>query len=193
MKYSKIHINFSEKLQRLIAIIDESEARILAEDADTFFVSHANFLVKAYLVSLCSYLEAFLKELAKEHVTQVKNRVKSAKIPHNMLQWAMLSDPKDKSLEFKDFTLEISIKNIDDEISGNPFRTAKLFKLMGVDLESSHEFKENKELVNNVVTKRNKVIHYNDEANDLSLGDIKTYATCFLAYGAHIAQAISES
>ena len=147
VKYPEIHTSFSEKLQRLMSIIDESEARILADDADAFFVSHANFLVKAYLVSLCSYLEAFLKDLAKEHVSQVKNRIKSAKIPHNMLQWAMLTDPKDKSLHFKDFVLEISAKDIDDEISGNPFRTAKLFRLLGIDLESSIEFNENKELV----------------------------------------------
>lgn len=183
MKYALIFGRYEKLLAELAEIVTESERRILAEEPDHFFTSHANFLVKSYLISLCSYLEVFLKEISREHVKQIQERVALARIPHNILLWSTSTEVKDKDLAFKHFVLPLNDKDIDDEISGNPFRTAKLLKYLGVDIERVEEYLGLRTLVNSVVGKRNNIIHHNDSATDISLGDVRLYLGYFKSYG----------
>lgn len=172
-------------------IISDAENRITAEVPDPYFVKNANFLTKFFLISLCCYLEVFLKEIANEHVACVKQQLANVKVPHNMLMWSVARDVKDRELKFGAFCLSLTKKDIDDELSGNPFRTAKCFRLLGVELDSVPEFQRHKEIVNYVVSKRNNIIHHNDTAVDISLGDIRGYRDNFEKYIRAIASAVS--
>jgi hypothetical protein len=135
-------------------------------------------------------LEVFLKEIAIAHVAEVKQRIVNAKVPHNLLTWSLVRDVKDTHLRFEIFELPITSKEIDDELSGNPFRTAKCFRKLGVELDTVAAFVNNKDIINAVVAKRNNIIHHNDTAADVSLGDIRVYSNHFKIYIAAIAQAV---
>jgi hypothetical protein len=171
-------------------IIVDAESRITGEPADVYFVSNANFFTKSFLISLCCYLEAFLKEIANLHVSNAKQRLKDAKVPHNLLAWAVSREVKDKDLRFDTFSLPLTDKEIDEELSGNPFRTAKCFRYLGIDLDAVTQFVDSKDLINSVVAKRNRVIHHNDTAGDISLGDIKEYCRHFRGYLDAISKAV---
>lgn len=184
------YVSLSLELERIIL---DAENRITAEPSDIYFVTNANFLTKSFLISLCCYLEVFLKELANAHVENAKQRIRLVKIPHNLLIWSVTRDVKDKDFRLGHFDLPVTPKDIDDELSGNPFRTSKCFRLLGVNLDSEDGFIENKDLVNMVVAKRNSIIHHNDTAADVSLGDIRTYSGHFQAYIRAIAHAVASS
>lgn len=188
MTYAQTYAHYLGLFNSLKEIIGKSQIRLEQDPPDTFFVDHSNFLVKSYLISLCSYLEAFLKDVAHEHVNSIKQRIVQANVPHNIVVWSLNTEVKDKHLGYKQFSLPLSKKDVDDELSGNPFRTATLFRYIGIDLESNDEFKLNKELVNSVVAKRNNIIHHNDAATDTSLGDLLGYIDVFIAYAKAIEQ-----
>ncbi len=171
-------------------IIADAERRITADPPDEYLVTHANFLTKSFLISLCCYLEVSLKEIANNHVAKAKKRIVDANVPHNLLAWSMNRKIKDEDLRFEDFCLPLTAKEIDDELSGNPFRTAKCFRWLGVDLDKVPQFSANKEMVNMVVAKRNSIIHHNDTAADVSLGDVRIYSGHFQRYVHAIAQAV---
>lgn len=193
MTYAQTYSHYLGLFNSLKEIIDKSKMRLVQEPPDIFFVEHSNFLVKSYLICLCSYLEAFLKDMAFEHVNNIKQRIIQANVPYNIVVWSLDAEIKDKELAYKQFALPLSKKDVDDELSGNPFRTAKLFCYMGIDLESNDEFKRNKELVNAVVAKRNNIIHHNDDATDTSLGDIFGYIDVFIEYAKAIEQTATNA
>lgn len=190
-------MNLTEIVKRNLAltieleqIISAAEVRITSDPPDEYFVINVNFLTKSFLINLCCYLEVFLKEIAIAHVTEVKQRIVNAKVPHNLLTWSLVRDVKDKDLRFKIFELPITSKEIDDELSGNPFRTAQCFRKLGVELDTVAEFANTKDIVKTVVAKRNSIIHHNDTAADVSLGDIRGYSNHFRIYIAAIAGAV---
>jgi hypothetical protein len=192
MTYAKIYAHYLGLFNDLKEIIGKSQMRLMQDVPDPFFVEHSNFLVKSYLICLCSYLEAFLKDVALEHVDHIKQKILKANVPHNIILWSLDDKLKDSDLSFKKFSLPLSKKDVDDELSGNPFRTAKVFHYMGIDLESNEVFKRSKELVNSVVAKRNNIIHHNDAATDTSLGDVLGHVDVFIEYTKAIAQTTTD-
>ena len=177
----------------LKGIITKTQERLIQEQPDPFFVDHTNFFIKSFLISVCTYLEAFLKDMAIEHVNRINQKITVANIPHNIVVWAINASVKEQDLAYRQFNLPLSKKDIDDELSGNPFRTSKTFRYIGVDLESNDCFKKNKELVNTVIAKRNSIIHHNDDALDISLGDILSYIDTFIEYTKNIEQTVVNS
>ena len=186
VKYTEIAARYELQLNSLLQILSESEARLIKTPADAFFDAHINFLVKAYLISLCCYLEAFLKDLADERVARIQRRLALAKVPHNVILWSV-GGQKEKEFKFSNFELAIDRESIDEQISGNPYKTIKAFKLLGIDMQSDPSFNQLKDLVGTIVDKRNKIIHYNDSASDISLGDLKNHVASFASYGKAIA------
>lgn len=193
MTYAQTYAHYLGLFNSLKEIIGKSQIRLMQDVPDPFFVEHSNFLVKSYLICLCSYLEAFLKDVALEHVDHIKQQISLANVPHNIVVWSLNAEVKDKDLAYKQFSLPLSKKDVDDELSGNPFRTSKLFCYMGIDLESNDVFKRNKELVNTVVAKRNNIIHHNDAATDTSLGDILGHIDVFIEYTKAIEQTATNT
>lgn len=193
MNLDEIVARYETLSAELDQIIVDAEGRITAEPADLYFVKNANFLTKSFLISLCCYLEVFLKEVANAHVSNVRARLVTANVPHNLLTWSVVRDVKDKDLRFERFGISLTSKEIDEELSGNPFRTSKCFRLLGIELDAVPEFFAHKEMINTVVAKRNNIIHHNDTAIDLSLGDIRVYRNHFNVYIRAIATAVSTA
>lgn len=163
-------------------IIKSSEERVLHDDPDQLFIQNINFFVKSYLISICTYLEAYLQDIALTYANELDARVKEANIPHNFVHWRIVNGLKDKELDFKNLDLSVNKKEIADNLSANPYRTIKLFKYLGIDLTANEKFEQNKDIVNTVVTKRNNIIHHNDKAMDISFSDLLVYIEVFLIY-----------
>lgn len=190
---AEIHKRYQSLFTDLESIVSTTSSRVTAEDVDPYFEENINFLTKSFLISLCCYLEAYSKELANAYVADVAQRVALAKIPHNLLYAATTEKTKKANLEFKVFELPNMAENIDAMLSGNPFKTADCLKAIGVDLNSISEYKIRKELIHFVVAKRNKIVHHNDFAMDISLGDVKIYCGNFKQYIDCINQAFENA
>jgi len=181
MEYRDLYEKYEALLNTLKKIISQSQSRVI-DESDEIFFNNINFFVKSYLINICTYLEAYLQDVAFEHTSRVSERLKQAKIPHNFIYWKLSKEIKDKDLEFENANYTFNKKEISDVISGNPYKTIKAFRLMGVDLNSSNKFMLHKELVNNIVNKRNSIIHHNDDASDISFSDLLGNIDIFLEY-----------
>ena len=68
-------------------------------------------------------------------------------------------------------------------MSGNVFRTKEALALVGVDLAvDKAKWEAWKDLIQSMVTRRNNIVHHDDDASDLSLGDIRQYVTSAVEY-----------
>lgn len=186
--YERYHLLF----ESLRSIIKETEQHTINQDND-FFNKNVNFFVKSYLITLCTYLESYLTEVATSHCNKINNRLKNACLPHNFLVWRLKKEFKEKDLKYSNADLSVEKNEISDSISGNPYKTIKAFSYLGVNLLSSAEFNLNKDLVNAIVLKRNNIIHHNDNANDISLADIHSYIDLFLTYMLAVEKVIHDS
>lgn len=140
---------------------------------DDYITNSINFFSKSFLVMACAYLEAYLKDAAMAIVTEVDTVLSLNPISSNLIQWSVLREKfKESGGEFNNFKLSIDTKVIDNEISGNVGKTISLFSRLGVNLLSSDEFNDNKDIISSIVTKRNDVVHHNDDVGDLSFIDI---------------------
>lgn len=191
MEYSALYEKYEALLGTLKEIIEQSQARVLCDEPDTIFSDNVNFFVKSYLINICTYLEAYLQDIAFEYSRKVTERLKQAKIPHNFLYAKLAKDIKEKELEYGDASYNYSKKDLSDVISGNPFKTINAFRLIGIDLSSSEKFVEHKNLVGTIVNKRNNIIHHNDEASDISFSDLLVNIDVFLEYMHAIEQLVS--
>lgn len=184
-QYSSLFVSLKEVIKETeqLAILDENK----------FFSININFFVKSYLITLCTYLESYLSEVATWHCDKINLRLKEACLPHNFLLWRVKKEFKDKDLKYSNADLKVDKSEISDGLSGNPYKTIKAFSYIGVNLVSSPEFNSNKDVVNSIVIKRNNIIHHNDNANDISLSDIVGYIDLFLVYIKIIDTLVCES
>ncbi len=192
MEFKDIYDKYEGLLSKLKAIIMQSQQRVLAEEPDEIFSGNVNFFVKSYLINICTYLEAYLQDVAFEHTSRISNRLKSISVPHNFLYWRLAKDVKDKDLSFEYAEYKVTKKDLSDSISGNPYKTIKAFKFIGIDLNSSGKFQENKDVINSVVIKRNNIIHHNDDASDISFYDLIINIDVFLDYMASIEETVTS-
>jgi hypothetical protein len=169
-------------LDSLKCIVKTSQDRAIRDESDILFTENVNFFVKSYLISTCTYLEAYLQDTAYDLAKGICARVNSAQIPHNFLYWQTAKEVKEKELKFSAAVFNLSKQEISDEISANPYRTIKLFRFLGVDLTKEEGFNKNKDFINAVVVKRNNIVHHNDAANDVSFSDIEKYIDVFVGY-----------
>lgn len=165
-------------------IISESERRVICIEPDQLFLENVNFFVKSYLISICSYLEAMLQELAFSQAQEINSRLLNAEIPNNFMLWRLADNMKDKDKRwgYKTGNLFISKKEISNNISASPYRTLKLFNKLGVNLNVNDTFESHKDLVNTIVNQRNSIIHHNDRAASVSFRDLGAYIDTILIY-----------
>jgi hypothetical protein len=165
-----------------------TESKVLDGDSsDIFFSINANFFTKSFVVIMCAYLESYLKDVLMVVVDEMNDRLNETKIPHNLIKWSLSPDKKDlKGAKFENLNIAIRRTELDDFISGNPYRTENLFKNFGINLSENDIFKNQKERVNSIVGKRNSIIHHNDNASDISFGDITAHIDFFIEYTKNI-------
>ncbi len=192
MEFKELYEKYEGLLSTLKEIITQSQQRVLAEYPDEIFSNNVNFFVKSYLINICTYLEAYLQDVAFEHTSRISSRLKNISVPHNFLYWRLAKDVKDKELSFENAEYKVTKKDLSDSISGNPYKTIKAFKLIGIDLLSSYKFQENKDMVNSIVIKRNNIIHHNDDASDISFADLLLNIDVFLDYMTSIEEVVTS-
>lgn len=163
-------------------IVRDSEKRVTASTPDSLFSSNVNFFVKAYMINICTYLEAYLQDIAFWYSGEINGRLKEAEIPHNYIYWRLINEVKSDKLVFGKADYPVSKRDIDDNLSVNPGRTIAAFRLLGVDLTKIETFKSSKAIVGAVVEKRNNIIHHNDDAMDISFSDLLSYIDTFVKY-----------
>ena len=176
--------SYLEQYAKLVEIIDETNKRLISEEPDKFIEDNVNFFTKSFLVMMCAYLESYLKDALMVIIDEVNLRLDSTKIPHNLIKWTLNIDKEFKETEYKFEHLKIKLKKkeLDEYISGNPFKTRDLFKKFGIPLDKNSIFNTQKDIVNTIVIKRNKVVHHNDEASDISNNDLKYFIEILISY-----------
>lgn len=193
MKRTEIHAQYVLLFSNFESIVTETQNRITNDDADPYFTEHINFLTKSFLINICSYLESYLKDISYSYISEIQTRIQATNIPHNLIIWSSSKgEVKDKDFKFGSFVLTLSPKDIDAELSGNPFKTASFLRKLGINVEKNVAYQKNKDLINTIVAKRNNVIHHNDSATDISMGDILYYTRHFKEYMAAINAAFLE-
>jgi RiboL-PSP-HEPN len=192
MSEQEIHEKYIKLLEQLKVIIGKTQARVICPVPDPIFEENINFFIKSFLISMCAYLESYLKEIAFSRIDTVNQKLLSLSIPRNLVRWD-ISHPKDiteKDLKFENLKISIKKKDLDEHISGNPYRTEALFKKIGMDLTSIQDFLDKKEVINSIVQKRNRIVHHNDDANDVSMLDLISYVDHLIEYINTITQSV---
>lgn len=183
MRSRDLYNQYESFLKKLKDIVLETDALLIDEKSE-FIAKNVNFFTKSYMISLCSHLEVYVKDIALWYAEEINQRLNSARIPYNFILWGVLKEKrKDNHLDFKNCSLPITEEDISEQISPSPEKTKKFFKrCLGIDFESNPEFKELQPGIENIVNKRNRIIHYNDDAGNISLKDITIYIDMFLEY-----------
>jgi hypothetical protein len=189
---TKVFNNFEEKLEDLEKTITDCNEIIISDEPLSFVYDNANFLTKSFLISLCGYLETYLKDALEVLIIDYNDRITRENFPYNLVRWSIenkdKSDSKVQSLldkkkaRFEDLSIKLKKKDLDAFISGNPFRTKEIFTMFGINLDALEYYNENKDSVNQIITKRNNILHHNDDASDLSNQDILEYTNQIRTY-----------
>ncbi len=130
-------IEYKAQLTDLQKIVIDINNKVLSDSSDPFFINNLNYLTKSFLVTICAYLESFIKEITYTTIQNYNHRLNGLGIPTNLTKWAFNPKTKidDKQLKFTELTFNIKKKDLDDHVSANPFKTIKLFKQIGIDSE----------------------------------------------------------
>lgn len=183
MGSSKCLGGYERQLLSVKTIIAETNRRIISDPPDPLFLNNTNFFVKSYLVIICSYLEAYLQDSSFEYAELLTRRIDAAKAPKNFIHWRVLEDKfSPDSNDFGTIDLLVKKEDISEIISPNPHKTLKLFNRLGVNLMDVDGFRNHKSVVGSVVSKRNNIVHHNDQASDITMGDLLSYIDVFLIY-----------
>lgn len=178
---------FLGQFDNLKEVVAESDARSIKDPPDKLFYEHQNFFIKSYLVSACSMLEAFIQELVSAYVEKIQYKISTANIPFNFVMWS--AEHEKARLEFKAFESKKNKKDISDMISPNYWKTMNAFERVGIDLSNS-DVSKYKDYISSTVDKRNKIVHNNDDALDLSFSDISALIEQFKEYANCLFQAV---
>lgn len=178
---------YHSQFDGLKQVVRASADRSMKEPPDPLFYENQNVFVKSYLVSACSILEAFTQDIASEYMNEIQNRINSANLPHNFVSW--VAGHEGANLEFKPFTGSKVKKDISNMVSPNYWKTLKAFERIGIDI-SKPAVIEFKDYVVLTIEKRNKIVHHNDEALDLSFNDIIDAIDRFRSYTQCIFEAV---
>lgn len=192
MNEQEIHQKHVKLLQELKLIINKTCARVICSEPDILFEENIIFFTKSFLISICTYLESYLKDIAFSHINVVNDRLVNISIPYNLIKWNILypKEITDRDLKFENMKISIKAKDLDDHISASPHRTESLFKKIGIDLTTVDGFLIKRELIKTIVLKRNNIIHHNDNANDISMIDLILYIDYFIEYMEIITQVV---
>ncbi len=174
--------NFIKSIDDLIMVVHDANNKIIASEVEEFVYKNSNFLTKSFLINLCSHLEIYIKDALEELLWEIINRLNSHKIPYNLIRWNLESKPKwstqiwqlleRKKRRFECFKIHINKKDFENFISWNPQKTKELFTMFWINLEENISFQSSRDIIQNIIQKRNNILHHNDNASDLSNKDI---------------------
>ena len=176
--------SYYELLDDLKSFSNKTNSKLTEETPENYYIDNANFFTKSLIVLICAYLESYLKDISM-HLIDHYNKILAANpITENIVKWGLQTNKefKEKDYVFTPLKIKLKKKDIDEHISGNPFRTNSLFKKLGIELSKSEDFNNSKDKINAIVVKRNKIVHHNDNASDVSLSDINENIDAVIKY-----------
>ncbi len=189
---TKVFYKFKGILEDLKVTVNSCNEIIISDEPSGFVYNNSNFLTKSFLISLCGYLESYIKDVLEMLINDYNERIIREKYPYNLLRWSLETKDNNnskvqslldkKKTRYEDLTIKIKKKDLDPFISGNPFRTRELFTMFGIDLSIVEDFNNRKDIVNQIIVKRNNILHHNDDASDLSNQDVIQYITEIIEY-----------
>lgn len=172
-------------LTELEAMVHATEQEVVGGSGSSpILTDNINFFTKSFLISLCAHLEMCIKEIVFAIAEDIDERARAASIPTALIEWRYNTKKKGDGIT-QGVRLEIGMtrKEVDDLVSGNVYRTKEALAYVGVDLANDKAAWEMwKDMIQTIVTRRNNIVHHNDDASDLSLGDIRQYIASARAY-----------
>ena len=179
MDYSDVIASCKNSLAELSTMVIATEHEVISENHGiTLITDNVNFFTKSFLISLCAHLETCIKDVVYSVAKDLDARLSSAAIPVSIVEWRFNQKGKKtpQSNPSSVCKIQLSKKEVDELVSGNVYRTKDALLLVGVDVASDNAAWETwKELIQSIVTRRNNIVHHNDDASDLSFGDIIAY------------------
>lgn len=182
--------NFIAQFDGLKAVVEESRVRVISDRPDPLFYDNQNVFIKSYLVSACSILEAFVQDLAYATVQLLDTRINEARIPWNYAVW-VVGNEKAK-LKFDFLESKKTRKEISNLISPNFYKTLAAFEKIGIET-GCDKIHKHKDFVCSTVDKRNKVVHHNDDASDISFLDVVAIIDCFKEYATSLNEVVFQN
>lgn len=187
MSSSRVLSDYKDLLEQLKVLSKETESKVIAEQPDEFITRNVNFFTKSFMITLCAYLESYLKDICMTIIDNTNSKLSSAKVAYNLVKWSVqkkkeLGELSDNELKFEELSIKITKKELDAFISGSPYRTEPLFKKLGIELYKDSVFVDQKEKMIAIVEKRNKIVHHNDNASDISFSDIEANINLTIEY-----------
>lgn len=173
--------------------LSELDAMVFAAEREVIFGSNnvslvtdnINFFTKSFLISVCAHLEMCIKEIVFTVAVNIDARLYAAAVPASIIEWRFSPKRKGESGygRCSSFTIGMTKKEVDDFVSGNVYKTKEALALVGVDLEGDRPKWESwKEIIQAIVTRRNNIVHHNDSASDIALGDVRRYIASVMEY-----------
>ena len=169
----------------LSSMIRSTEAEIIGgENVSPLILENINFFTKSFLISACAHLEICIKQIVYELALDIDARLNLALIPSSVIDWRFnVKKKNDVSDDFISLLIRMTKKEIDDLVSGNVYRTKDALAIVGVDVTlEKDEWEDWKEKIQLIVTRRNNIVHHNDDASDISLGDVFEYISSIGGY-----------
>jgi len=176
---------YKKGLAELDSIVSVTELEVISGRNNVLLqANNINFFTKSFLISACAHLEMCVKDVVFEVARDVDTRLTSASIPSAIVEWRLSqkkrSDPASGSVRL---SIGMTKKEVDDLVSGNVYRTKEALLLVGVDLAADVSAWEVwKDRIQTIVTRRNNIVHHNDDASDVSLGDVRSNIASILVY-----------
>lgn len=177
---------FKDGLLELKTMVQQTETTVIEHtESMPIITENVNFFTKSFLISACAHLEMCIKEIVFEIARDIDVRLSSAAIPSSLVEWRLNQKKKNDNLSNSSSKLIVNMtkKEVDDLVSGNVYRTRDALALVGIELAvQKAQWELWKESIQAIVTRRNNIVHHNDDASDISLGDIKGYITSIIEY-----------
>lgn len=177
---------FKDGLRELEAMVKKTESAVIG-GANTMplVTDNVNFFTKSFLISACAHLEMCIKEIVFELAADIDARLSTAAIPASIVEWRLTQKKKTENNSGGKTLLRVNMtkKEVDDMVSGNVYRTKEALAIVGVELsEKKDQWESWKDSIQAIVTRRNNIVHHNDDASDLSMGDIEVYIQSIIKY-----------
>lgn len=195
MTYLKVIENYGESLAQLDNLVAATEKEVLdGAQGIKLITDNVNFFTKSFLITLCAQLETCIKDVLYSVACDIDARLQEAVVPEALLDWRYKAKKNEKQPIRAAFSVKMTKREIDDAVSGNVYKTKDSLLIVGVDLAFDNAKWETwKDLIQSIVTRRNNIVHHDDDASDLSFGDIRLYIDNVKEYLKFISEACGRA
>lgn len=186
MNIESVAETYKKGLHELDLMVYATEREVIGGSGRVLLVTdNINFFTKSFLISVCAHLEMCIKDMVFAVATDIDARLHTASVPASIIEWRHNQKKKNDTGNAcsSPFVIGMTKKEVDDLVSGNVYKTKDALALVGIDLAiDKSKWELWKEMIQTIVTRRNNIVHHNDDASDISLGDIRTYIKTVIEY-----------